>query len=70
MDDGLCRQVDGELFFPEPGGSGRDAKKACALCKVTADCLDYALTNGIPYGIYGGLSAHQRKKLLRGKAAA
>ena len=41
--DGLCTQTDPELFFPEKGGSTREAKKVCANCTVRAECLSYAL---------------------------
>jgi WhiB family redox-sensing transcriptional regulator len=32
--DSLCAQTDPEAFFPEKGGSTRDAKKICASCEV------------------------------------
>lgn len=60
----LCAQVDiGEMWFPEKGGSTRDAKKVCAACPVRAECLDYALKNGERYGIWGGLSERERRRL-------
>jgi WhiB family redox-sensing transcriptional regulator len=63
MDMGLCRQEDPEAFFPDMGGSSREAKQVCAACDVRAECLEYALTNDIRQGIWGGLSAHQRRRL-------
>ena len=65
MADGLCRQVDHDLFFPEVGdGKGsRDAKKTCQTCPVTQDCLEYALRNKERNGIWGGMSEAQRRKL-------
>jgi WhiB family redox-sensing transcriptional regulator len=63
MDMGLCRQADPESFFPDMGGSSREAKQVCAACDVRAECLSYALTNDIRQGIWGGLSAHQRRRL-------
>jgi WhiB family redox-sensing transcriptional regulator len=39
-------------------------------CDVTADCLEYALTSDIRQGIWGGLSAHQRKRLQAERGAA
>ena len=43
--DSLCAQTDPEAFFPEKGGSTRDAKKICISCEVRSQCLDYALQN-------------------------
>ena len=42
---GLCAQTDPEAFFPEKGGSTREAKKVCLTCDVRQDCLEYALEN-------------------------
>ncbi|MGH3813281.1 MAG: WhiB family transcriptional regulator, partial [Pseudonocardiaceae bacterium] len=39
----LCAQTDPEAFFPEKGGSTREAKRICAGCEVRAECLEYAL---------------------------
>ena len=39
----LCSQTDPEAFFPEKGGSTREAKRICSRCEVRADCLEYAL---------------------------
>ena len=40
---GLCAQTDPEAFFPEKGGSTREAKKVCLTCDVRQECLEYAL---------------------------
>jgi len=61
----LCAQTDPEAFFPEKGGSTREAKKVCLSCDVRADCLDYALANDERFGIWGGLSERERRKLKR-----
>lgn len=63
--DSLCAQTDPEAFFPEKGGSTRDAKKICASCDVRAQCLEYALQNDERFGIWGGLSERERRKLRR-----
>ena len=39
----LCAQTDPEAFFPEKGGSTREAKKVCLSCDVRGECLEYAL---------------------------
>jgi len=61
----LCAQTDPEAFFPEKGGSTREAKKVCASCEVRSECLDYALAHDERFGIWGGLSERERRKLKR-----
>jgi WhiB family redox-sensing transcriptional regulator len=63
--DSLCAQTDPEAFFPEKGGSTRDAKKICASCEVRVHCLEYALENDERFGIWGGLSERERRKLRK-----
>ncbi len=62
----LCAQTDPEAFFPEKGGSTREAKRICAGCEVRAECLEYALTFDERFGIWGGLSERERRRLKRG----
>jgi len=63
-----CYGVDPDLFFPERGASTREAKGVCAGCEVRADCLEYALDNGEKFGIWGGLSERERRRLRRQRA--
>jgi WhiB family transcriptional regulator, redox-sensing transcriptional regulator len=66
VDDGaLCAQTDPEAFFPEKGGSTREAKKVCLSCDVRAECLEYALAHDERFGIWGGLSERERRKLKK-----
>ncbi|MSX47926.1 MAG: WhiB family transcriptional regulator, partial [Actinobacteria bacterium] len=37
----LCAQTDPEAFFPEKGGSTREAKRVCMSCDVRSECLEY-----------------------------
>lgn len=62
---GLCMQTDPEAFYPEKGGSTREAKKVCQSCEVREDCLNAALQNDERFGIWGGLSERERRKLKR-----
>ena len=62
---GLCAQTDPEAFFPEKGGSTREAKRVCTGCEVKAECLEYALENDERFGIWGGLSERERRRLKR-----
>lgn len=66
----LCAQTDPEAFFPEKGGSTRDAKRVCRRCEVRGDCLAYALDNDIRFGIWGGLSERERRSLKVEQVAA
>ncbi|WP_231644745.1 WhiB family transcriptional regulator [Sciscionella sediminilitoris] len=61
----LCAQTDPEAFFPEKGGSTREAKRICSVCEVRAECLEYALAQDERFGIWGGLSERERRKLKR-----
>ena len=63
--DALCSQTDPEAFFPEKGGSTREAKRVCASCDVRSDCLEYALANDERFGIWGGMSERERRRLKK-----
>ena len=65
QDDALCAQTDPELFFPEKGGSVRAAKRVCRACTVSAECLEYALGHDERFGIWGGFSERERRRLKR-----
>ena len=62
----LCAQTDPEAFFPEKGGSTREAKRICQGCEVRDACLEYALANDERFGIWGGLSERERRRIKRG----
>lgn len=62
----LCAETDPESFFPEKGGSTREAKRICLGCEVREWCLDYALAHDERFGIWGGLSERERRRLKRG----
>ena len=63
-----CMGVDPDLFFPERGASTREAKEVCRGCVVREDCLEYALSNSEKFGIWGGLSERERRKIRRRRA--
>ena len=64
----LCAQTDPEAFFPEKGGSTREAKRVCLSCDVRGECLEYALAQDERFGIWGGLSERERRRLKRRSA--
>lgn len=65
QDQALCAQTDPEAFFPEKGGSTREAKRICQACAVRDECLEFALENDERFGIWGGLSDRERRRLKR-----
>ncbi len=65
MQQGKCLDADPEAFFPEKGGSTREAKRICAACEVREACLEYALAHDERFGIWGGLSERERRRLKR-----
>lgn len=67
--EGLCHQVDPDLWFPEKGGSTRHAKKVCQGCPVREACLQQALDANERFGIWGGFSERERRQMQRGHAA-
>ena len=60
-----CVEVDPEIFFPERGGSSRAARAVCNDCAVRIECLKYALANREQFGIWGGTSERERRRLRR-----
>ena len=65
-----CLGVAPDLFFPERGASTKEAKAVCQGCVVREDCLEYALANGEKFGIWGGLSERERRRIRRQRALA
>ena len=65
QDQALCAQTDPEAFFPEKGGSTREAKRICQACPVRDECLEFALEHDERFGIRGGLSDRERRRLKR-----
>jgi WhiB family redox-sensing transcriptional regulator len=65
QDRALCAQTDPEAFFPDKGGSTREAKRVCRSCEVRAECLEYALEHDERFGIWGGMSERERRRLKR-----
>lgn len=63
-----CIGADVDVFFPERGGKPKTAKEICAACPVRAACLTYALEHNEPFGVWGGLSHPERRRLLKQSA--
>lgn len=65
-----CLGVDPDLFFPERGASTREAKEVCRGCVVRQECLEYALRHAEKFGIWGGMSERERRRLRRQRNVA
>lgn len=59
----LCAQTDPERFFPDKGSSSRPAKNVCLRCEARVECLQWALSTGQKWGVWGGKSARERRKM-------
>lgn len=66
FDDAACRGLDPELFFPERGEPTKPAKTICRTCRVREECLEYALVNVERFGVFGGMSERERRR-IRGR---
>lgn len=66
----LCAQVDPDAWFPGKGESPRLAKQTCAACPVREQCLDYAIEHGETFGIWGGMTERERRRVARDRRAA
>jgi WhiB family redox-sensing transcriptional regulator len=65
MADGACRNYEPSVFFPSDGVGVDRARKICATCSMTEQCLEYALTNRIDHGVWGGCSERERRRILK-----
>lgn len=66
LDQALCAKYDPEQWFPGSGrGAGRVAKKVCLNCDIRERCLEVAMNTDEPWGVWGGLNQHDRRKLKR-----
>ena len=69
MGDALCKEVGLDLFFPEKGENITAARRTCMACPVTAACLDYAVLHHIDFGVWGGTSPRQRRRIRHNRGA-
>lgn len=75
-EDAACRADEAaEVFFPG-GDRGQTktmtdaAKRFCAGCPVRIDCLLYAVETRQEYGVWGGATEPERRRLARKVNAA
>jgi WhiB family redox-sensing transcriptional regulator len=70
QDEANCKGANADLFFPERGASTRSAKAICRECEVRADCLEFAIVTGEKFGIWGGMSERERRRVRRERQVA
>jgi WhiB family redox-sensing transcriptional regulator len=72
FDDAACQGADTDVFFPlsASGEAAAEAKAICATCPVRELCLEHALENRPPDGIWGGLTPIERHRLIRRRQKA
>ena len=72
QDAAACRGPNQAIFFPPPRLERRTdkrqreqrAKEICAACPILDVCRGYALEIGEQHGIWGGLTAKERRELI------
>jgi len=76
----LCRDEDPEAWFPLGGDNtyvkesaahlelAEEAKTICRRCPAISNCLAWALETGQDHGVWGGLTAYERRALKRRNA--
>lgn len=69
--EAVCRRDEAGLFFapskePTAARLSREeaAKRVCARCPVMVACREHALLQPEPYGVWGGLTAAERRVVL------
>ena len=72
-DEAGCRDKPGEWWFPEREGprEGRwmsQARVVCAACPVSGECLDFAISEEIVHGMWGGKTPEERRRMMLGRA--
>jgi WhiB family transcriptional regulator, redox-sensing transcriptional regulator len=70
---GACQHNhDPELFFPiasggPAAGQVARAKAVCGGCPVRGECLEFALETGQDFGVWGGTTADERRRMRRSR---
>ncbi len=68
QDRAACFGADPNLFFPTSEEEAGPALTYCVRCGIRITCLAWALKNGERYGVWGGLTEQQRRRLHRSVA--
>ena len=68
LDGAVCEGVaraDYDPFFPETPEAETDALAMCGICPARRACLAYAVETGQMFGIWGGKTQRQLRRLIR-----
>ena len=65
QDEGACFGIDPEIFFPTTEEEAGLALAYCGVCRVRDTCLAWAIRTGERYGVWGGTTEQQRRRLIR-----
>jgi len=68
--EAACRGADTSLFFPSSESAAGPAKAICESCPVREACLEFALATRPADGVWGGLTAGERHRLIRRRQKA
>jgi WhiB family redox-sensing transcriptional regulator len=60
-----CYGLDPEIFFPTTEEEAGLALSYCGVCPVKEMCLAWAVQSGERYGVWGGTTEQQRRRLVR-----
>jgi len=70
MAQGNCANKPPSTFFPSDGVGVDLARRVCDGCPVKDHCLEYALTNRIDHGVWGGTSERERRRILKARGVS
>ena len=65
QDRAACFGIDPDVFFPISEEEAGPALTYCGACRIREDCLAWAIKNGERYGVWGGLTEQQRRRIVR-----
>jgi WhiB family redox-sensing transcriptional regulator len=65
QEDAACYGIEPDVFFPTSEEEAGPALAYCSGCPIRETCLAWALKNGERYGVWGGLTEQQRRRLVR-----
>lgn len=66
MERAACLGMDTDVFYPDPGRrSAQPALAICRECPVRQECMDHALSQPEVFGVWGGATAPERRRMRR-----
>jgi WhiB family redox-sensing transcriptional regulator len=68
--DAECLGVHVNVFYPRQKKDTREAREFCGVCPVTRECLTFALSSRDRFGVFGGTSWPQRRRMLKERSSS